>query len=164
MKTILKAALPRRMVFALSLALVGVTTSAQEARIKDIRVTQPMATSTVSGQPAAGAYITIENLGKESDRLLKVSSPVAERVEIHVMKMENDIMRMREIGPVEIKAGQKIQMGASHPDRLHLMLMQIRQPLKEGEKFPLTLEFEKAGRLDVTVSVSKDARSGGHKH
>jgi copper(I)-binding protein len=151
---------------------LGLATAAsvfsQEASLKDLRVRQAMANPTVPGAQAGGAVVTIENKGAAADRLLGASTPVADRVEIHVMKMENNIMRMREVGPLELKAGQTVVMGSSHPEGLHLMLMGLKQPLKDGEKVPMTLEFEKAGKLQFDLSVTSQARGSksmsGHKH
>jgi periplasmic copper chaperone A len=151
--------------FAAALVVSGA--QAQEAVLKDLRIRQAVASPSIPGAQAGGAVATVENKGAVADKLLGASTPAAERVEIHVMKMENNIMRMREVGPVEIKAGQTVVMGKSHPEGLHLMLMGLKQPLKEGEKFPITLNFEKAGSVQLEMMVSSQARgakTGEHKH
>ncbi len=151
----------------LAVALLTSGVHAQDAVLKDLRIRQAIASPSIPGAQAGGAVATLENRGSVADKLMGASTPAAERVEIHVMKMENNIMRMREIGPVEIKPGQTVVMGKSHPEGLHMMLMGLKQPLKEGEKVPITLNFEKAGAVQLEMLVSGQARgakAGEHKH
>ncbi|MFG0673132.1 copper chaperone PCu(A)C, partial [Delftia sp. WSY_7] len=96
-------------------------------------------------------------------RLIGASTPAAARVELHEMKMEGDIMRMREVPFIELPAGQEVQLrhGQSH----HLMLIGLTQPLREGDRFDLTLQFEKAGEYKVKVWVQQPKRMpSGHQH
>jgi periplasmic copper chaperone A len=151
----------------LAMALLTSGAMAQDAMLKDLRIRQATASPSMPGAQAGGAVATLENKGLAADKLIGATTPKAERVEIHVMKMENNIMRMREVGPVEIKPGQTVVMGKSHPEGLHMMLMGLKQPLKEGEKFPITLTFEKAGSVQLEMVVSAQARgakAGEHKH
>ena len=131
---------------------------AQETRLKDLHIDNPYARATAPQQPAGGAFVTIENKGKAADALIGANSPAARSVEIHTMAMEGNVMKMREVGRVEIKAGERIEMKAG--DGYHLMLMGLKQPLKSGDSFPVTLVFEKAGKAEVKVTV-RDA-AGGH--
>ncbi|MGH8807677.1 MAG: copper chaperone PCu(A)C [Noviherbaspirillum sp.] len=144
--------------------LAGTVAHAQEYKLKDLRIEHPYARATVPNQPSGGAYLTIENRGKNADKLVAASSPVAKSVEIHTMSMEGDVMKMREVGELELKPAAKIEMMPGQG--YHLMLLGLRQPLKAGDKFPLSLTFEKAGKTDVTVSVpdKKDAKTGSAHH
>lgn len=129
----------------------------------DIAVTDPHARPTVVKQPSGAAYVTLENRGKAADRLLGVSSPVAESAAIHTMAMDGDIMRMREAGPLSLAPAAKVDMkpGAGY----HIMLIGLKRPLQPGDTFPITLSFEKAGRLEVSVTVDgKEAKPEGHAH
>jgi len=138
------------------------STQAQEYKLNGLHINHPYARATVANQPSGGAYLTIENKGKAADRLIAASSPVAKKVEIHTMSMEGDVMKMREVGGIDLKPAAKVEMKPG--DGYHLMLLGLQKPLKAGEKFPLTLTFEKAGKTEVSVVVQdkKDAAGGGH--
>lgn len=137
---------------------------AQETKLKDLRIDNPYARATVANQRAGGAYLTIENKGKNADKLVGASTPVAKSVEIHSMAMDGNVMKMREAGQIEIPASGRVEMKPG--DGYHLMLMGLQQPLKAGDSFPMTLVFEKAGKTEVKVKVQekKDAGHGGMHH
>lgn len=149
-------------------ALAGLSSTsafAHGAKIGDLSIGHPHARATVPGQPAGAAYLSIENNGKTADRLVGVSSPVAAGGQIHTMSMEGSVMKMREVDAIAIAPGAKVSMKPG--DGYHLMLTGLKKPLKEGDKFPLTLTFEKAGKLDVEVHVdgaakAEPAMSGEH--
>ena len=84
--------------------------------------------------------------------LLSASSPAAAKVEIHTMSMDGNVMKMRALDQLELKAGQKMEMKPGNG--VHLMLMGLKKPLAVGDKFPLTLNFRKAGKVDATVDVA----------
>jgi len=131
---------------ALSLAV-----QAHDYKIGDITIEHPWARTTVPGQPAGGAYLNIENHGKHNDKLIGAISPVVKSVEIHTMSMDGNVMKMREVGSIDIKPGEKITMQPGNG--YHIMLIGLSQQLKAGDKIPLTLTFEKSGKLDVTLFV-----------
>ncbi|MFJ3057759.1 copper chaperone PCu(A)C [Herbaspirillum sp. NPDC087042] len=149
---------------ALAAALLGSTalSHAHEYKLGQLDIGHPYARATVPGQPAAGAYLSIENKGSAPDRLVGVSSPVAKSGEIHTMSMEGNLMKMREVeGGLEVKPGQKIAMQPGNG--YHIMLMGLSRPLKAGEKVPATLTFEKAGKIDVTFNVEDPAAAAAGK-
>ena len=133
-----------------------------------VNIGHPFATPSVPGASTGAAYIAnLENTGKQPDRLLRVSTPVAARTEMHTMAVDaGGVMRMREIGDIPLAPGAAIKMrpGAG----IHFMLMGLKQPLKDGESFPMTLEFERGGKVEVKVVVQvPKARAGEtaeHKH
>ena len=135
---------------------------AQEMKLKDLTIEKPFARATAPHQPAGAAYVTIENKGKTADKLTGASSPVAQSVEIHTMTMEGNVMKMREVGQIELKPSSKIEMKPG--DGYHLMLMGLQQPLKAGETFPITLTFEKAGKAEVKATVQEKKESQGSSH
>jgi copper(I)-binding protein len=95
--------------------------------------------------------MTIVNTGTAADRLTGGSSPVAGRVEIHTMTMENDVMRMRRLADgLEIPAGGEVTL---KPGSFHVMLMNLKRPLKTGETVPLTLTFAGAGTMETQLDV-----------
>lgn len=147
---------------ALSLG-AALPAQAHEFNVGDLHVGHPWARPTVAKQPAGAAYIAIDNRGKSADTLVSASSPVATEVQIHSMKMEGTTMRMREVPKLEVAAGAKVAMTPG--DGYHMMLLGLKQPLKAGDKFPMQLVFEKAGKVDVTVNVeNKQEAQPAHKH
>lgn len=106
----------------------------------------------------SAAYLTIGNETGEADTLLEVRSPVAERVEIHDMTMEDMVMRMRRLDDLPVAAGESVSLA---PGGKHIMLVGLSAPLEEGSSVPLTLVFEKAGEIGIEAPV-RAAGSGGH--
>ncbi len=132
-------------------------------RAGNISITDPHARPTVPGQPGGAAYLTLENTGGSADRLVGVTSPVAQSAGIHTMRMDGNVMRMRETGELPLPPAAKVEMkpGMGY----HIMLDGLKQPLKEGVTFPMTLTFEKAGKVDVPVVVDgKNSKPAGHAH
>jgi hypothetical protein len=101
------------------------------------------------------AYVTITS--PTADRLVSASTPVAKQAELHTMSMQGMVMKMRPIAGLDIPAGQPVSL---KPGGEHIMLMGLKQPLRERESFPLTLDFEKAGPRTVTVTVEKVGAKG----
>ena len=126
----------------------------------------PFATPTLPGATVGGAYLgMLKNKGSQADRLVKVATPVASSVEIHDMNVDaTGVMRMREIDGIAMPPNQTVTM--SPGKGMHLMLMGLRRPLKAGESFPMTLQFERGGKLDVDVVVERPGpgNAGGHMH
>jgi copper(I)-binding protein len=141
---------------------------AQDYKIGALRIDHPYARATVPNQPSGGAYVSIENSGDTADKLIGATSPVAKTVEIHTMSMDGNVMKMREVPGIELKPSTKTVMKPG--EGYHLMLIGLKKPLQAGEKFPLTLMFEKAGKLDVSVAVEardnkpSDKEMHHHKH
>ena len=127
----------------------------------DLRISSVWARAMLPNQPAGGGYLTVANTGGEPDRLVGGSSPAAGRVEIHSMEVVDDVMTMRPVeGGLEIPAGGTVEL---KPGGLHLMFLEVSDPFEEGETVSVTLEFEKAGKVEVTFPV-RSASGGGHDH
>ena len=114
-----------------------------------IAIGHPWARATAPGQPGGAGYLSLDNRGA-ADRLLSARAAVAERVELHAMWMDGDVMRMRQRDAIDLPAGEKVDF---KPGGTHLMLVGLKAPLKAGDRFPLTLTFEKAGTVEVVVNV-----------
>ncbi|WP_011579731.1 MULTISPECIES: copper chaperone PCu(A)C [Chelativorans] len=130
----------------------------------DVRISEPWARAMLPGQPTGGAYMTIRNEGAEPDRLLAVTSPAAGKVEIHMMEMKGEVMEMRPVeGGLEVPAGESVSL---KPGGLHLMFFDVETPFAEGAEVPVTLEFEKAGRVELSLPVlpASTGRGGGGAH
>jgi copper(I)-binding protein len=95
-------------------------------------------------------YLTLKNYAEVPDRLLGASTPVARQVEFHTHAMEAGMMTMRRVETIVLDPGEYVRF---EPGGKHLMLIGLKQPLKEGEQIPLTLEFENASPLEVTVTI-----------
>jgi copper(I)-binding protein len=106
--------------------------------------------ATPPGAKVAAGYLTIRNAGASADRLVAASSPAAARVETHVIEKQGEILRMREVKGYEVPAKGSFELKPGGP---HLMLVDIKAPLKEGEKLPVTLRFEKAGEVKAELEV-----------
>ena len=158
----------KRRACAVLFALTAVCAHAHGARAGDVEITHPFATPTPVGVRTGAAYIvTLLNSGSLPDRLLSVSTPVAERTQMHTMSVDaGGVMRMREVADVALQPGMPVSMrpGAG----LHLMLIGLKQPLKEGDSFPMTLAFERGGKTEVKVVVqvpkSRAGQGGEHRH
>ncbi|MDI1266649.1 MAG: copper chaperone PCu(A)C [bacterium] len=135
---------------AAMLALAG-PASAGDAKVGDVVITEAWSRATPGGAKIAGGYLTIENKGSAPDRLVRGSSDVAGKFEIHEMAMNNGVMTMRPLDKgLAIEPGKTVKLA---PGGYHLMLMDLKSPLKQGDKVPLTLEFEKAGKVTVALDV-----------
>ena len=133
------------------LVLSGASSQAQEIKAGDLVIAQAWSRATPGGAKIAGGYLTIENKGTAPDRLTAVSGDIAGRVEIHEMAMNNGVMTMRPLEKgLEIEPGKTVKLA---PGGYHLMLMDLKNPLKQGEKVPLELRFEKAGKVAVSLDV-----------
>lgn len=123
-----------------------------------ISVERPWSRETAPGQDAGGGFLTIHNAGDEADRLTGGATPIAGDVQIHTVDMEGGVMRMRELAEgLEIPAGETVTLA---PGGYHIMLMGLREPLARGAGVPLTLEFERAGTIAVTLDVQPIGAEG----
>ena len=147
------------------LTLLSATALAQEFKAGDLVITQAWSRATPGGAKIAGGYLTIENKGAAPDRLTAVSGDVAGKVEMHEMAMNNGVMTMRPLDKgLVIEPGKTVKLA---PGGYHLMLMDLKNPLKQGEKVPLVLDFEKAGKVTVSLEVQgvgAQAPASGHDH
>jgi periplasmic copper chaperone A len=144
----------------LAAALASGTALADEYIAKTLRISHAFVRATPPGAKVAGAFMSIENQGKEPDRLVSASSPVAGLVEIHEMAMDGGLMKMRAVKGIDLKPGAKVEL---QPGGYHVMLEDLKQPLKQGEHIPLRLTFEKAGTVEIKVKV-EPMGAAGHAH
>lgn len=119
---------------------------------KGMMVTDAWSRERPANAAMGGAFVTLHNMEGEPDRLVSASSPVADRVEIHNSAMKDGVMSMFQVEELVIPAGETVAM---KPGSFHVMLMGLKEPLTKGAKFPLTLNFARAGEITVTVSVKE---------
>lgn len=128
-------------------------------KVGSLEISHPTVRATPPNAPVSGGYLTIKNTGSDADRLIGGSAAFAGKVEVHEMKMDGDVMKMREVeGGLEIPAGGEVVL---KPGGLHIMFMKLSERMTEGEKRMVTLEFEKAGTVELEFAV-KDVGSMKH--
>ena len=127
--------------------------NAHEYELGKLTLYHPWTTITHGGLRTAAVYATFVNEGSTGDKLLKVSSPIAQHASIHLNIKEGDVMKMREQGGVDLPPGKTVEL---QPGGLHIMLEGLDHPLKAGESFPLTLTLANEGEVKVEVMVSEN--------
>src|ERR1700737_3917858 len=124
---------------------------AEEVKAGDLVITQAWSRATPGGAKVAGGYLTIENKGSAPDRLIGGSADVADKVEVHEMATNNGVMTMRPLDKgLAIEPGKTVKLA---PGGYPPMLLDLRSPLKQSDKLPVTLEFEKAGKVKLSLDV-----------
>jgi len=131
--------------------LLAAPARAEEVKAGDLVISQAWSRATPGGAKTGGGFLTIENKGGAPDRLVAVSGDFAGKIEVHEMAVKNGVMTMR---PLEsgliIEPGKTVTLA---PGGYHLMMLDLKAPLKQGDKLPVTLQFEKAGKVAVTLDV-----------
>ncbi|MFB9267917.1 copper chaperone PCu(A)C [Bradyrhizobium erythrophlei] len=136
---------------AFAAALVSAPVRAEDVKAGDLVITQAWSRATPNGAKIAGGYLTIENKGAAPDRLVGGSGEIAGKFEIHEMAVDNGVMKMRPLDKgLAIEPGKTVKLA---PGGFHLMMFDLKGPLKQGDKVPVTLEFEKAGKVTVSLDV-----------
>ncbi len=145
---------------ALCVAFATAPALAHDYTVGTLKIGHPWARATPKGASVGGGYMTLTNNGTTSDRLIGGSTDVARAFEVHEMKMEAGVMKMRPVaGGLEIKPGQTVTLD---PSGYHVMLVDLKEQLKQGNRFKATLEFAKAGKVDVDFAIeSIGAKTGG---
>ena len=139
-------------------AVCGTYASAQQVKAGDLVLDHAWVRATPGGAKVGGGYLTIENKGATPDKLIGGSSPAAGKVEVHETATNDGVTTMR-----PVKDGLSIPPGKSvalAPGGYHIMMMELKGPLKKGDKVPMTLTFEKAGEVKVTFDVQGLGKTG----
>jgi copper(I)-binding protein len=131
--------------------LLAAPARAQEVKAGDLVITQAWSRATPGGAKVAGGYLTIENRGSTPDRLIGGTVDVAAKVEVHEMATKNGVMTMRQLDSgLTIEPGKTVKLA---PGGYHLMMLDLKSPLKKDDQLPVTLEFEKAGKVTVSFDI-----------
>jgi copper(I)-binding protein len=151
------------LILSSAVALFGLPAIAHDYTIGSLKIGHPWARATPPTAPSGGGFLTVTNTGATADRLVSATSPAAAQVQVHEMKMDGAIMRMRELdNGLEIPPGATVTLA---PGGVHLMMMGLKAPFKEATRVPVTLVFEKAGRIEVELAVmAMGASPDAHKH
>lgn len=150
----------KRFAIGFSAVLLIGSTQVHATKLGNLVIEQAQARATVGNMPNSAAFLQLSNKGKTDDALVSASSAIADRVELHMMSMEGDVMKMRAIDSIELKAENSLSMKPGQGP--HLMLLGLKKPLKAGDKFPMTLNFRKAGTIEVSVDIIDIAGHGKH--
>ena len=153
-------------IIATALSIWACEALAADYNVGTIAIGNPWTRATPKGATVAGAYMSISNKGSAPDRLVGGSAAVAGQFEVHSMTMEQGVAKMRPVeGGLEIQPGETVEL---KPGSLHVVLMGLKQPLQKGQKVKGTLEFEKAGKVDIEYAVEAlgvtSPAAGGHHH
>jgi periplasmic copper chaperone A len=144
----------KRIAFLLSAAILGFSSaavSAEDYKLGSLEIENPYARATPPNAPVSGGYMTIRNSGAEADRLISGEATFAERVEIHEMAMDGEVMKMRQLADgLEIPAGGEVVL---KPGGYHVMFIGIDSQFKDGETRNVKLTFEKAGTIELEFAV-----------
>ena len=143
----------RKLAFTAALVTAAMVSTAQaeEYKLGDLVIDTPWMKATMPNAPVSGGYMVIRNTGSEADRLIGGNVDFAGKVEVHEMKMENDVMKMREVeGGLEIPAGGEVVL---KPGGFHVMFMGLKEQLKEGETREVEVSFQNAGSITLPFPV-----------
>lgn len=153
----------RKFLFAAA-TLLAANAHANDYSLGQLKIAHPWTRATAPGAVTGGGFFKIENAGA-ADRLIAAEADVSKQVELHTMVMDGEVMRMRKLeNGIELPAGKTTEL---KPGSLHVMFIGLKAPLKEGERFPLKLKFEKAGEITVDVKIDAlgaAAPATGHMH
>lgn len=139
---------------AVAVWVAVVPAQAHGVKAGDLAIDHPYATPTRPGLTTGAVYFrAIKNNGTEPDRLLSARTPAAANVELHRMEMDGDVMRMRAVPAIELPATTEVRLRHGTANGHHLMLQGLKAPLNDGDRFPVTLTFQRAGERDVMVWV-----------
>jgi len=136
---------------------------ADDVTVGSLKISAAWTRATPKGAPVGGGYMTITNTGSAPDRLVGGASDASKRFEIHAMSMDNGVMRMRPVKDgLEIKPGQTVKLD---PGGYHIMFVGLDKPFEQGRHIKATLDFAKAGKVDIDFTVEgMGAMSPGGAH
>ena len=146
-------------VLSIAFACVSPSVDSHEFTSKGVTVAHPWARATPGGARVGSVYLEVRAQRDRGDKLIAARSPVAGSAEIHSHVMEQGIAKMRRVDAVAVPAGQSIVL---RPSGYHIMLMDLKQPLNEGDLAKVTLVFEKAGEIEVDATVEPIGATGPH--
>jgi periplasmic copper chaperone A len=144
---------PFKLAMMLAIMAQAPLSYASDYKIGNLVIVQPWSRATPATAKVGGGYVVISNTGSDEDTLLAAETEVSQRTEFHSMSMNGDVMKMAKVAePLVVKPGQSISF---EPGGLHIMLLDLKAGLKQGQTFKGTLSFERAGTVEVEFLVGK---------
>ncbi|MXN66014.1 copper chaperone PCu(A)C [Stappia sp. GBMRC 2046] len=138
---------------AAALALASLSVHAEDIKLGDLTISNAWTRATPPRAIAGGGFITITNHGSQDDLLVAASTSVSDRAEIHEMSVVDNVMKMRHVpGGVPVPAGETVEL---RPGGFHVMFLDLKEPLKQGDTLTVSLTFEKAGTVEVPFTIEK---------
>jgi copper(I)-binding protein len=152
-----------KLIVLAALLLPACFANAHDYKAGQLEVAHPWSMELPPNAPTVAAYFVITNKGDTADRLVSVDSPIAGSAQLHEHVQQGDLMKMQQVPSVAIPAGGVVTFA---PMAYHVMLLDLkdRDLLRDGQKFPLTMHFEKSGEVTVDVTVQKQAPDGAPMH
>lgn len=142
----------RRLFLTSVVSFLALPATAQDYKIGSLEITTPWTRATPPSARTGGGFMTITNKGTTADRLVSARSNASDKVEIHEMRMDGNVMRMRQLEKgLEIPPGATVML---KPGSYHIMFMELKAPIAKDASVPLTLVFEKAGSVDVQLTAA----------
>lgn len=135
--------------------------TAHDYQAGDLHIEHPWSREMPPVAPTAAAYFVVHNQGQQADRLLGADTPAAAKAELHEHIHQNGLMKMQRVQVVEVPGKGQATFA---PMGYHVMLFGLQRQFKDGERFPLTLHFERAGDVQVEVAVQKEAPAEAEHH
>jgi len=148
-------------ILALFLLTLTSANAADSITVGDITVSKAWSRASTGAKRPGGSFVSITNSGATADRLVAAATPAAGKAELHNHIMEDGMMKMRHVMGIDIPGGGMTML---KPGSFHIMMFDLKNLLKEGDMFPLTLTFEKAGKATVMVHVGKAGGMQAHDH
>jgi periplasmic copper chaperone A len=146
---------------ALLLTFAALLAISQMAKADGIEIVDPYARATIGSAKTGVAYLKLVNRTAEFDRLRTVSADIAEHAALHVHAMKDDVMTMEEIACLELAPGTEVEFA---PGGLHVMMIGLSKPLREGDHFPLRFTFDRAGEINIDVPVRSSVEGALSAH
>ena len=149
---------PKMLALGAAIGLSATAAMAHSYRAGPLSIQHPWSRETAVGQAVGGGFLTIANSGTREDRLLSGTTPVAAEVQLHTMTMDGGIMRMRQVTDgIAIPARDSVEL---KPGGYHIMFMGLKRQLRQGERVPVTLRFQRAGNVTVQLAVQPISATG----
>jgi periplasmic copper chaperone A len=151
-----------RCLLATALVVFAFSATAHDYTVGSLHIEHPWSRATPQGARVGGGYLVIENRGSTADRFVSASAEFAGRTELHEMAVTDGVMRMRPLANgVEIAPGMTAKF---EPGGLHIMFLDLKRPLEKGDRVKATLNFEKAGAVEVVFVVEAMGSGSGHSN
>ena len=144
------------LLFPMVLAALALPSAAQEYRLGSLLIVHPRAVSLIPGRPVV-VYMTVVNQSDSIERIIAVHAPGARRAEMHQHVMSGEVMMMKAVNEIEVAAHGKAEL---KPGGFHIMLFDVAAALKPGDRIPMEIEFEFAGRANIEAVVTKPGAAG----